>query len=183
MSGVGRRVASPRGFEESATVDPRTAGADSAPDPLRTVDARPASVDPIAATSGQNESPSEAGEAVITDDDLRAPVMAALAEGRTSDAQAAISELARRELLRGMKPGLTVHGFRSSFRDWCGEQTNYPREVAEAALAHVLSDGTEAAYRRGDALEKRSRLMESWAGYCGSTPKAEGKVIPIRAAG
>ena len=94
-----------------------------------------------------------------------------------------ISNLAMLELLRRMKPGLTVHGFRSTFRDWAGEQTNYPREVAEAALAHVLSDRTEAAYRRGDALEKRSRLMESWAGYCGSTPKGEGKVIPIRSAG
>jgi integrase len=55
--------------------------------------------------------------------------------------------------------GLTVHGFRSSFRDWAGESTNFPRELAEAALAHVLPDKTEAAYRRGDALEKRRQLM------------------------
>jgi integrase len=86
------------------------------------------------------------------------------------------------ELLRGMDgcDGLTVHGFRSSFRDWAGEQTNYPREVAEAALGHVLRDKTEAAYRRGDALEKRRRLMEAWAGFCGRGPAAEGKIVPIK---
>jgi integrase len=60
----------------------------------------------------------------------------------------------------------TVHGFRSSFRDWCGEVTSFPREVAEAALAHVVGDETERAYRRGDALEKRRKLMDAWAAYC-----------------
>ena len=60
----------------------------------------------------------------------------------------------------------TVHGFRSSFRDWCGEATNFPREVAEAALAHVVGDETERAYRRGDALEKRRQLMDAWAAFC-----------------
>jgi len=60
----------------------------------------------------------------------------------------------------------TVHGFRSSFRDWCGEATNFPREVAEAALAHEVGDETERAYRRGDALEKRRQLMDAWAEYC-----------------
>jgi integrase len=60
----------------------------------------------------------------------------------------------------------TVHGFRSSFRDWCGEATNFPREVAEAALAHVVGDETERAYRRGDALEKRRKLMDAWAAHC-----------------
>ena len=72
--------------------------------------------------------------------------------------------MAMLELLRGMDGnGYTVHGFRSSFRDWCAEQTNYPRELAEAALAHALKDKTEAAYQRGDLLEKRRRLMRAWA--------------------
>jgi integrase len=77
--------------------------------------------------------------------------------------------------------GLTVHGFRSSFRDWAGECTAFPREVAEAALAHVVGDETERAYRRGDALEKRRKLMEAWARFI-STPKAQASdVRPIRA--
>jgi integrase len=62
--------------------------------------------------------------------------------------------------------GITAHGFRSSFRDWAGECTPFPREVAEAALAHVVGDETERAYRRGDALEKRRQMMATWAGYC-----------------
>lgn len=64
------------------------------------------------------------------------------------------------------RTGITVHGFRSTFRDWCAEQTNFPRELAEAALAHVLSDKTEAAYQRGDLFEKRRRLMRAWAKFC-----------------
>lgn len=64
--------------------------------------------------------------------------------------------------------GATVHGFRSAFRDWCGEATSFSRELAEAALAHVSGDATERAYRRGDALEKRRKLMEAWAGFCES---------------
>ncbi|VTZ25970.1 Integrase family protein [Methylocella tundrae] len=59
----------------------------------------------------------------------------------------------------------TVHGFRSAFRDWCGEETHFPREIAEAALAHVTGDKTELAYRRGDALEKRRSLMEAWGEF------------------
>ena len=60
----------------------------------------------------------------------------------------------------------TVHGFRSSFRDWCGNETSYPREIAEQALAHATGNAVEAAYRRSDALEKRRALMEAWASYC-----------------
>jgi integrase len=60
---------------------------------------------------------------------------------------------------------ITVHGFRSSFRDWAGEETDYPRELAEAALAHVVGDATERAYRRSDALERRRQLMEAWATF------------------
>jgi integrase len=59
----------------------------------------------------------------------------------------------------------TVHGFRSSFRDWCGDQTAFPREIAEAALAHTIKDATERAYRRGNALVKRTELMEAWVRY------------------
>ena len=61
---------------------------------------------------------------------------------------------------------VTVHGFRSAFRDWAGEETNFPREVAEAALAHLVGDKSEQAYRRGDALEKRRALMAAWACHC-----------------
>jgi integrase len=71
---------------------------------------------------------------------------------------------------------LTVHGFRSTFRDWCGESTNFPRELAEAALAHVSGDATERAYRRGDALEKRRALMDAWATFC-SRPTPVGATV------
>ena len=89
-----------------------------------------------------------------------------------------LSNMAFDMLLRRMKADVTVHGFRSSFRDWSGEATNFPREVAEAALAHVVGDETERAYRRGDALEKRRKLMDAWAGFVGA-PKASGTVIPL----
>jgi integrase len=76
-------------------------------------------------------------------------------------------------LLRRMGRGdLTAHGFRSSFRDWAAEATTFPRELAEAALAHVNGDKTEAAYKRGDLLAKRRGMMEAWAAFC-ATPKAE----------
>ena len=82
-------------------------------------------------------------------------------------------------VLRRMKiDGATVHGFRSSFRDWAGNCTNFPREVVETALAHVVGDSAEQAYRRSDALEKRRKLVEAWAAYC-STTRAE-KVVPFR---
>lgn len=78
------------------------------------------------------------------------------------------------------RSGATVHGFRSSFRDWAAEQTNYPREIAEHALAHSVGDATERAYRRGDALAKRRSLMEAWARYCTSPPVVAADVVPIR---
>jgi integrase len=76
----------------------------------------------------------------------------------------------------------TVHGFRSTFRDWAAERTNYPSEVVEMALAHAVGNKVEAAYRRGDLFEKRRRLMADWARFC-NTPKsaARGTVVPIRA--
>jgi integrase len=73
---------------------------------------------------------------------------------------------------------ITVHGFRSTFRDWAAEMTSFSREVAEMALAHVVDDKVEAAYRRGDLFEKRRKLMEAWAAYC-AKPAAGGKVVPI----
>ena len=91
-----------------------------------------------------------------------------------------LSSMAMLMLLRRMGRGdLTAHGFRSSFRDWCAEATNYPREVAEAALAHTLRDRTEAAYQRGDLIEKRRRLMSDWAAFCARP--ATGEVVPLRA--
>jgi integrase len=71
---------------------------------------------------------------------------------------------------------VTAHGFRSAFRDWAGDHTAFPREVAEAALAHVVGDKVEAAYRRGTALEKRRKLMEAWARFC-AQPVAKGEVV------
>jgi integrase len=69
---------------------------------------------------------------------------------------------------------LTAHGFRSSFRDWAAERTHFPHEVAEMALAHAVGDKVEAAYRRGDLLQKRRQIMEAWARFC------ETKVVPAR---
>lgn len=93
-----------------------------------------------------------------------------------------LSNMAMLELLRGIDDTLVVHGFRSSFRDWSAESTNFPREIAEAALAHVLADKTEAAYQRGDLLEKRRRLMTAWAKYCAEKPVARAdNVTALRA--
>ena len=84
-------------------------------------------------------------------------------------------------VLRRMgREGLTVHGFRSSFRDWAAEATNHPRKLAEAALAHTLRDKTEAAYRRGDLLEKRRGLMAGWAAQCAPTPRLPGRSRSLR---
>jgi integrase len=78
-----------------------------------------------------------------------------------------LSNMAMLELLRGMTThGLTVHGFRSSFRDWAAECTRHPSEVVEMALAHVVADKVEAAYRRGDLFEKRRELMADWERFC-----------------
>jgi integrase len=79
-----------------------------------------------------------------------------------------LSNMAMEMVLRRMKvQNATVHGFRSSFRDWAGNVSNFPRELVETALAHVIGDKTEQAYRRSDALEKRRKLMDAWAAYCG----------------
>lgn len=84
--------------------------------------------------------------------------------GRTL--KAPLSNMTLLTILRRMKLAVTTHGFRSSFRDWAAETTSYPRELAEMALAHTIENKVEAAYRRGDLLEKRAELMSDWARYC-----------------
>jgi integrase len=91
-----------------------------------------------------------------------------------------LSNMAMLKLLQRMgRADLTVHGFRSTFRDWAAEQTNFPREVAEHALAHSLPDKVEAAYRRSDLFGKRRGLMDAWARFCSQTPPSTGEVIAI----
>lgn len=93
-----------------------------------------------------------------------------------------LSGMAMSMLLRRMNLDVTVHGFRSSFRDWAAERTSYAHEVAEMALAHTIENKVERAYRRGDLFEKRRKLMADWATYCASKGAAGGKVTPIRGA-
>jgi integrase len=93
----------------------------------------------------------------------------------------ALSNMAMLETLKQMGRGdLTTHGFRSTFRDWSAEQTAYPHELLEMSLAHVVGDKVEAAYRRGDMLEKRRRLMADWAAYCQTKPQNSKNVVPLR---
>lgn len=91
-----------------------------------------------------------------------------------------LSNMAMLMLLRRMgHADITVHGFRSTFKDWCRERSNFPNEISEAALAHVIGDKTEAAYVRGDALAKRRQLMAAWARYCASPSTTRGEVVAI----
>jgi integrase len=91
-----------------------------------------------------------------------------------------LSNMAFLRLLQRMKRDeVTAHGFRSTFRTWAAECTSYPREVVEAALAHVIGDATEQAYQRGDMFEKRRKLMDSWATYC-AKPGQTGAVINLK---
>jgi integrase len=91
-----------------------------------------------------------------------------------------LSNMALEMVLRRMKvDNATVHGFRSTFRDWAGDMTSFPRELAEAALAHAVGDKAEQAYRRSDALEKRRLLMNAWAAAC--KPRVD-NVLPLRTA-
>jgi integrase len=84
---------------------------------------------------------------------------------------ATLSNMSMTAVLRRMGiPDITVHGFRSSLRDWAAEQTDYPREVAEMALAHAVGDRVEAAYRRGDLLQKRVAFMREWGVHCAAAP-------------
>lgn len=93
--------------------------------------------------------------------------------------KSSLSNMSLSAVLRRMDHrDITVHGFRSTFRDWTAEQTSYPREVAELALAHSITNKVEAAYRRGDLIEKRQHLMGDWAAYC-EQPQLEGDVVSI----
>ena len=85
-----------------------------------------------------------------------------------------ISDTAMTKALRLASPdkAATLHGLRSMFRDWAGEETDFPREIAEWSLAHQVGNAVERAYRRGDALEKRRELMEAWAAFCDGAPIA-----------
>lgn len=80
-------------------------------------------------------------------------------------------------VVRRMGLDVTVHGFRSTFRDWAGDRTNFSSDVAEAALSHAVGDKVERTYRRGDALEKRRRLMDAWAGFCAAAPVKNGSNV------
>lgn len=88
-----------------------------------------------------------------------------------------MSDMTLLAVLRRMKEPFTAHGFRSTFRTWVAEKTNFPGEVAEAALAHQDPNEVERAYQRGAMLDKRRKLMEAWDAYCDG---AEGKVIAFR---
>jgi integrase len=90
-----------------------------------------------------------------------------------------LSDAPMQNTLKLMGRPFTVHGMRSSFRDWCSEQTAYPADVIELALAHNVGSKVARAYARSDQLDKRRSLMAAWAKYC-SSPVAAGDVIPIR---
>jgi integrase len=93
-----------------------------------------------------------------------------------------LSDMTLTAVMRRMKTDAVPHGFRSTFRDWCAERTNYPREVAEMALAHAIGDKVEAAYRRGDLFDKRRSMMNAWAAFCARLEPKPGQVLPIRGA-
>lgn len=92
----------------------------------------------------------------------------------------ALSDMAMTKLMQRMKVDAVPHGFRSTFRDWAAERTAYPREVAEMALAHTISNKVEAAYRRGDLYAKRARMMDDWSKFI-DTPPESGNVVALRA--
>lgn len=90
-----------------------------------------------------------------------------------------LSDMALTAVMRRMELQAVPHGLRSTFRDWAGERTNYPRDMAEMALAHTLTDAVEAAYRRGDMLEKRRAMMEAWAKYLATPPAKANNVTTL----
>jgi integrase len=122
--------------------------------------------------------------------DRAVTILEKLAEAKSSDfvfpgqkPGRPLSNIAMDSVLRRMKvEDATVHGFRSTFRDWAGNVSHFPREVAETALAHVIGDKAEQAYRRSDALEKRRKLMEAWAVYCEAKGRSNVVALEDRAA-
>ena len=101
---------------------------------------------------------------------------------RSSEPRRGLGKMALLGQLKLMgRDDVTAHGFRSTFRDWAAERTNFAREVVETALAHSIGNAVEAAYRRGDLFDKRRRLMDAWAEYCAKAPAEKGSVIALRA--
>ena len=91
--------------------------------------------------------------------------------------------MAMNKVMRDMKAHGVPHGFRSTFKDWALERTNFQHEISEKALAHTVGDAVERAYLRSDAFAKRRRMMQQWADFCEKDQKAiKDKVVPIRAA-
>ena len=109
--------------------------------------------------------------AMLAPDDLDAFVFPGPKGSSTSLSDAAFSALLKR---MNRSEGITPHGFRSSFRDWAGETTTFPRDVAEMCLAHTVGDMTERAYRRGDGLAKRREMIDAWYTFCGTTNATKG---------
>jgi integrase len=95
-------------------------------------------------------------------------------------AGAALGTMALVQVLKRTNPEFTVHGFRSSFKDWASETTNFPNFVVEQAMAHAIPSAVEAAYRRSDLLKKRQQLAEAWSKYCTSPLPAGAVVVPLR---
>lgn len=123
---------------------------------------------------------SQMSELRVSDEPKSHVFPARLPRSKAAPASRPLSNMAMQMVLRRLNAAdVTVHGFRSAFRDWVGEQTLFQREIAEAALAHNVGDATERAYRRGDALEKRRELMQAWARYCDS---ATTNVVPLQRA-
>ncbi len=91
-----------------------------------------------------------------------------------------LSDMSLTAVLRRMKVDAVPHGFRSTFRDWCSERTNYSREAAEMALAHSIGNKVEAAYRRGDLLDKRRQMMDDWAAFCAMVEPISNNVVTLR---
>jgi integrase len=90
-----------------------------------------------------------------------------------------IGQVALWRALQAIRPNVTAHGFRSTFRDWSAERTAFPREVAELALAHAIGDAVERAYQRSDLFDKRRQLMTAWARFCAAPATAGERVVAI----
>lgn len=92
----------------------------------------------------------------------------------------ALSDMTLTKVMRDMGLDAVPHGFRSTFRDWTSERTNYPRDVAEMALAHTIGDKVEAAYRRGELFDKRRRMMSDWAAFCALPAGKRGAIVALK---
>jgi integrase len=97
-----------------------------------------------------------------------------------TDTEKHMTTAAGMKIMKALRPGFHQHGFRSSFRDWAADQTRYPREVIEHALAHHIKDKAEAAYARSTVFPKRVKLMQAWTDYCAVIPAKSATVTPIR---